>query len=190
MSLKNKRFTITELPIKGAMVVKRNQIGDERGFLSRLFCAEELTQAGWNKPIMQINHTLTEHAGTVRGIHYQNPPYTEMKLVTCVRGEVWDVAVDLRQGSPTFLKWHAELLSAENGRALLIPEGFGHGFQTMTDNCELVYLHSEKYNSEAEAALRFEDPKLAIKWPLQIEVCSERDRSHPLIDINFEGIVL
>lgn len=170
------------------MVVKRNRIGDERGFLSRLFCAEELTQAGWNKPIIQINHTLTELAGTVRGIHYQNPPYTEMKLVTCVRGKVWDVAVDLRQGSPTFLKWHAELLTAENGRALLIPEGFGHGFQTVTDNCELIYLHSEAYNPEAEAGVRFDDPTLRINWPLQITVSSERDRSHPWINTNFKGI--
>ncbi len=172
------------------MVVKRNQIGDERGFLSRLFCAEELAHAGWKHPIIQINHTLTERAGTVRGIHYQNPPYTEMKLVTCVRGEVWDVAVDLRQGSPTFLKWHAELLSAENGRALLIPEGFGHGFQTMTDNCELIYLHSEPFKPEAEAGVRFDDPGLAIQWPLQIAVSSERDRTHPLININFKGITI
>lgn len=188
MSLSNNRFTITDLPIKGPMVVKRNRIGDERGFLSRLFCAEELTQAGWNKPIIQINHTLTELAGTVRGIHYQNPPYTEMKLVTCVRGEVWDVAVDLRHGSPTFLKWHAELLTAENGRALLIPEGFGHGFQTVTDNCELIYLHSEAYKPEAEAGVRFDDPTLRINWPLQITVSSERDRSHPWINTNFKGI--
>ncbi len=172
------------------MVIERNRIGDERGFLSRLFCAEDLADAGWNKPIIQINHTLTEHAGTVRGIHYQNSPYTEMKLVTCVRGEVWDVAVDLRQGSPTFLKWHAELLSAENGRALLIPEGFGHGFQTMTNNCELIYFHSEAYRAEAEAGVRFDDPELAIHWPLQITVNSERDRSHRLININFKGITI
>jgi dTDP-4-dehydrorhamnose 3,5-epimerase len=172
------------------MVVKRNRIGDERGFLSRLFCAEELSHAGWNDPIIQINHTLTERAGTVRGIHYQNPPYTEMKLVTCLRGEVWDVAVDLRQGSPTFLKWHAELLTAENGKALLIPDGFGHGFQTLTDNCELIYLHSKAYKPGAEAGVRFDDPKLEIKWPLQIKVSSERDRSHPLININFKGITI
>ena len=190
MSLKNNRFTIISLPIKGPMVVKRNRIGDERGFLSRLFCQEELALAGWKKPIIQINHTLTEHSGTVRGIHYQNPPYTEMKLVTCVRGEVWDVALDLREGSPTFLKWHAELLTAENGRALLIPEGFGHGFQTITDNCELIYLHNKAYRPEAEAGVRFDDPELEINWPLPIEVCSERDRSHPLISTNFKGITI
>jgi dTDP-4-dehydrorhamnose 3,5-epimerase len=174
----------------GPIVIKRNKKGDERGFLSRLFCAEELAVAGWNKPIRQINHTLTEHAGTVRGIHYQSQPFTEMKLVSCVRGEIWDVAVDLRYGSPTFLNWHAEILTAENGKAMLIPEGFGHGFQTMTDNCELIYLHNEAYNPEAEAGIRFDDPKLAIKWPLQVEVCSERDRSHPLINTNFKGITV
>ena len=177
-----------DLPIIGPIIIKRNKIGDERGFLSRLFCAEELALAGWNKPIKQINHTLTERAGTVRGIHFQNQPYTEIKLVSCIRGEVWDVVVDLRQNSPTFLNWHAEILSAENGKALVIPEGFGHGFQTMTDKCELIYLHGEAYNSEAEAGLRFDDPKLAIKWPLQVLVCSERDLSHPFINNNFKGI--
>jgi dTDP-4-dehydrorhamnose 3,5-epimerase len=188
MSQSNSRFKIIDLPIMGLTLIKRNKIGDERGFLSRLFCAEELSIAGWDKPIKQINHTLTEHAGTVRGIHYQNQPFTEMKLVSCIRGEVWDIAVDLRYNSPTFLNWHAELLSAENQKAFLIPEGFGHGFQTMTDNCELIYFHSNTYNSDADAGVRFDDPKLAIKWPLQVEVCSERDLSHPLININFKGI--
>jgi dTDP-4-dehydrorhamnose 3,5-epimerase len=188
MSQSNNRFTIINLPITGAVAIKRNMIGDERGFLSRLFCAEELALAGWDKPIKQINHTLTELAGTVRGIHYQQQPFSEMKLVSCIRGEVWDIAVDLRYNSPTFLNWHAELLSSENRKAFLIPEGFGHGFQTLTDNCELIYLHSQVYNPEAEAGVRFDDPKLAIKWPLQVEICSERDRSHPLINTNFKGI--
>ena len=190
MSPKNKRFKISNFPISGLKMVERSRIGDKRGFLSRIFCADELAQAGWNKPIIQINHTLTEHARTVRGIHYQIPPYAEMKLVTCVLGEVWDVAVDLREGSPTFLKWHAELITAENGRALLIPEGFGHGFQTITDQCELIYFHSEAYNPEAEAGVRFDDPELAIKWPLPLKVISERDRSLPLIDKNFKGITI
>jgi dTDP-4-dehydrorhamnose 3,5-epimerase len=190
MSPNSKRFKILNCPISGLKVVERSRIGDKRGFLSRLFCADELAEAGWNKPIIQINHTLTEHARTVRGIHYQISPYAEMKLVTCVRGEVWDVAVDLREGSPTFLKWHAELLTAENGRALLIPEGFGHGFQTVTDDCELIYLHSEAYNANAEAGVRFDDPELAIKWPLPLEVISERDCSLPLIDRNFKGITI
>lgn len=190
MSPNNKRFKISNFPLLGLKMVERSRIGDKRGFLSRIFCADELAQAGWNKPIIQINHTLTEHARTVRGIHYQIPPYAEMKLVTCIRGEVWDVAIDLREGSPTFLKWHAELLTAENGRALLIPEGFGHGFQTITDDCELIYLHSEAYNPNAEAGVRFDDSELAIKWPLPLKVISERDRSLPLIDKNFKGITI
>lgn len=190
MSPNNKRFKIISFLTLGVKVVERSRIGDKRGFLSRLFCADELAQVGWNKPIIQINHTLTELTGTVRGIHYQLPPYAEMKLVTCIRGEVWDVAVDLREGSPTFLKWHAELLTAENGRALLIPEGFGHGFQTMTDNCELIYLHSEAYKPESEVGVKFDDSQLAIKWPLPLEVISERDSSLPLIDKNFKGITI
>ena len=115
-------------------------MGDARGFLSRLFCAEELRAAGWTGPIAQINHTHTARKGTVRGMHFQYPPHAEMKLVSCLRGEVWDVAVDIRAGSQTFLRWHAEILSADNGRALLIPQGFAHGFQALTRRCRTDLL--------------------------------------------------
>src|SRR5690554_6695588 len=105
------RFTVTNLPLAGLKRVQRQRLGDNRGFLARLFCAEELAAAGWTQPIAQINHTFTAKQGTVRGMHFQRPPHAEMKLVSCIRGEVWDVAVDLRVGSPTFLHWHAERLS-------------------------------------------------------------------------------
>jgi dTDP-4-dehydrorhamnose 3,5-epimerase len=182
------RFKVTALPLEGLKLVERSRIGDERGFLSRLFCSEDLKTAGWIKPVIQINHTLTEHAATVRGIHFQKFPHMEMKLVTCIRGEVWDVAVDLRKNSSTFLNWHAELLSAQNGKALLIPEGFGHGFQSMTKGCELIYLHTEAYSPNAEAGLRFNDPVIDIHWPLPITIFSDRDNSHPLITKDFKGI--
>ena len=184
------RFSITDLPLAGLKLIERQRLGDSRGFLSRLFCAEELNAAGWHKPIAQINHTFTAQRGTVRGMHYQHPPHAEMKLVTCIQGEVWDVAVDLRTGSPTFLHWHAEILSADNLRALLIPEGFAHGFQTNSDEVALLYCHSAAHSPEAEAALNAQDPRLAIDWPLDITEMSNRDLSHPLIKQNYQGISL
>lgn len=184
------RFTIRGLPLTGLKCITRQRLGDSRGFLSRLFCAQELAEAGWVKPIAQINHTLTVRGGTVRGMHYQRPPDAEMKLVTCVRGEVWDVAADLRTGSPTFLQWHAEQLSAENGRALLIPEGFAHGFQTLTDNVELLYCHSAAYVPEAEVGIHPRDTALSIAWPLPIEELSARDAQHPMLGHGFAGIAL
>lgn len=184
------RFALFETPLAGLKLIERQQLGDSRGFLSRLFCAEELATVGWLKPIAQINHTLTQRAGTVRGMHYQKLPYAEMKLVTCLRGAIWDVAVDLRAGSPTYLQWHAEELSAENHRALLIPEGFAHGFQTNSDDCELIYLHSVVYTPEAEAGLNPKDPMLSITWPRAITELSARDVQHPMLDQQFKGLIL
>ena len=184
------RFTVTDLPLAGLKRIERQRLGDSRGFLSRLFCAQELAAAGWHKPIAQINHTHTAQRGTVRGMHYQRPPHAEMKLVTCIQGEVWDVAVDLRAGSSTFLQWHAELLSAVNHRALLIPEGFAHGFQTLSDNAALVYCHTVPHNPAAEAALNAQDQRLAIQWPITITELSARDANHPLIDTQFIGVTL
>jgi dTDP-4-dehydrorhamnose 3,5-epimerase len=182
------RLRTTDLPLAGLKRVERQRLGDRRGFLARLFCAEDLAPAGWIKPIAQINHTYTAKQGTVRGMHFQHPPHTEMKLVSCTRGEVWDVAVDLRPGSPTFLRWHAEQLSAENGCALLIPEGFAHGFQALTNDAELLYCHSKAYAAYAEAGLNPTDPRLDITWPLAIAELSARDAGHTLIGDDFEGI--
>lgn len=184
------RFTVADLPLAGLKLVERQRLGDSRGFLSRLFCAEELAAAGWVKPIAQINHTCTARRGTVRGMHFQHPPHAEMKLVSCIRGEVWDVAVDVRGDLPTFLYWHAERLSADNGRALLIPEGFAHGFQALTDDVELLYCHSAAYSPSAEAGLNPQDARLAIAWPLSITELSARDADHPLIETGFEGVRL
>ncbi|WP_117190948.1 dTDP-4-dehydrorhamnose 3,5-epimerase family protein [Rhizobium terrae] len=182
------RFAVTDLPLAGLKRVERQNLGDSRGFLSRMFCADELAEAGWEKPIAQINLTMTAKKGTVRGMHFQHPPHSEMKLVNCVRGAVFDVAVDLRAGSPTFLKWHAEELSAENRRSLLIPEGFAHGFQTLTDDCELLYFHSAPHAAGFEGALNSQDPTLAITWPLIIGEMSERDRNHPYLTEQFTGL--
>lgn len=184
------RFAILDTPIVGLKLVERQHVGDSRGFLSRLFCAEELAAVGWKRPIAQINQTLTQKKGTIRGMHFQHSSYAEMKLVTCLRGEIWDVAVDLRAESPTFLQWHAEKLSAENRRALLIPEGFAHGFQTLSDDCELLYLHSMAYMPTAEAGLNSQDSTLSITWPLAISELSTRDAQHPMLDDQFKGLTL
>ncbi len=182
------KFRATQLPMAGLMLVLRERQGDERGFLSRMFCSETLADVGWKKPISQINITHTSTRGSIRGLHYQVPPHSEMKLVSCIRGEVMDVAVDLRVNSPTFLKWHSQNLSADNGNALLIPEGFAHGFQTLTDDVEMLYFHSMSYTPTAEAGLRFDDPLINIVWPLQVTEMSVRDQTHRLLSPSFKGI--
>ncbi|MGI9211746.1 MAG: dTDP-4-dehydrorhamnose 3,5-epimerase family protein [Methylococcaceae bacterium] len=182
------RFTVTDLPLSGLKLIERQRMGDNRGFLSRLFCSEALAAAGWVKPIAQINHTYTAQRGTVRGLHFQYPPHAEMKLVSCIRGEIWDVAVDIRADSPTFLQWHGERLSADNYRSLLLPEGFAHGFQTLTDEVELLYCHSMPYTATAESGLNPQDPHLDIPWPLDISVLSTRDATHTRLSEEFRGI--
>jgi dTDP-4-dehydrorhamnose 3,5-epimerase len=182
------RFDILNTPIAGLHLLQRKPIGDSRGYLERLFCNEELQSLIPGKKIMQVNHTLTENAGTVRGLHFQHPPYAETKFVSCLRGEVFDVAVDLRHASPTFLHWHAERLSAENHRTLVIPEGFAHGFQTLTDDCEMLYFHTAPYQASAEGGLNVEDPKLAIAWPLPVAGLSPRDAAHPFLNSDFVGV--
>ena len=182
------QLTIADLPLPGLTLVERTRQGDDRGFLSRMFCAHELAGAGWRAPVAQINHTFTAKRGVVRGIHYQRPPWAEMKLVSCLRGEVWDVAVDIRSGSGTFLRWHAERLSADNRRALLIPEGFAHGFQALTADVELLYCHSAPHAPAAEAGLNPRDPRLGIDWPLPIAALSERDARFEWLGVDFTGV--
>jgi dTDP-4-dehydrorhamnose 3,5-epimerase len=183
-----RQLEISATPLAGLKVVQRRCIEDSRGYFSRIFCADELRESGFPGAIAQINQTLTRRCGAVRGMHFQNPPHTETKVVSCLKGRVFDVAVDLRRGSPTFLAWHGEILSADNRKSLLIPEGFAHGFQTLTDDCELLYLHSAPYAPAAEGALNARDPRLSIDWPLPLGEMSERDRQHPNIDFDFPGI--
>ena len=184
------RFDFHDMPLPGLKLVQRKPIADARGFFARFYCAEEFRAAGLDKPVAQINHTLTRSKGAVRGLHFQHPPHAETKLVSCIAGAVFDVAVDLRAGSPAYLRWHGEILSAENQRSLLIPEGFAHGFQTLTEDCELLYLHTAPFHPGAEGAVNIADPALAIQWPLPVSELSERDRTHPFIDAHFSGIRL
>lgn len=184
------RFDFQSTSLSGLILVQRKPSNDTRGFFGRFYCAEEFRAIGLDKPIAQINHSFTCGKGSVRGLHFQYPPYAENKLVSCLSGSVFDIAIDLRANSPSFLHWHGEILSAENRRSLLIPEGFAHGFQTLSEDCELIYLHTAAFHPEAEGALNIADPALAIKLPLAISQLSERDSSHPFIDSHFLGMHL
>ncbi|HJN97282.1 MAG: dTDP-4-dehydrorhamnose 3,5-epimerase [Gammaproteobacteria bacterium] len=184
------RFSIHETPLADLYILERYPLGDERGFLERIFCQEELGSYLQRKTIRQINHTLTRKKGTVRGMHFQRPPQAETKIVTCLQGKVLDVAVDLRKGSPTFLMHHASVLSDENFQSLLIPEGFAHGFQTLTTDCGLLYFHTADYQADAEGGIDALDPRLSIEWPLPLSERSERDSNHPMLTTDFSGIKL
>ncbi|OGV32593.1 MAG: dTDP-4-dehydrorhamnose 3,5-epimerase [Lentisphaerae bacterium GWF2_45_14] len=175
------RFTGIETPLKGLLELHRKPVGDERGFFERLFCAEDMREFGHPGVIAQANRSLTKCRGAVRGMHFQYPPHGEWKLVTCLKGKVYDVAVDVRHNSPTFLKWHGIELSEDKHVSLLIPEGFAHGFQALTEDCEMVYFASCAYSPSSEDGLRPDDPALAINWPLPVQQMSERDAFHPLL---------
>lgn len=174
-------------PIGGLLLIEREPLADERGFLERLFCVTELD---FSKPIRQINRTLTKRRGSVRGMHFQHPPHAETKIVTCTRGRVFDVAVDLRKGSPTFLKWHAVELAGDGNRSLLIPEGFAHGLQTLEDDSEMLYLHTADYHAAAEGGINPADPRLGIAWPRPITEMSAKDRALPPLAAGFAGLAL
>jgi dTDP-4-dehydrorhamnose 3,5-epimerase len=176
--------------IQGLMVVETIPHNDHRGAFARLYCEHDLVSIIGTRRIVQINYSRTAAIGAVRGLHYQHPPHAEMKLVRCLKGRVWDVAVDLRHNSPTFLSWHAEELTPTNTRTMVIPEGFAHGFQVLEPESELLYLHTAFYTPDAEAGLRHDDPRLAIHWPLVVTDLSARDAAHPLIHSDFSGIAL
>lgn len=181
---------LLETPLPGVYEAAATIVRDQRGHFARLFCTEELAAAHADRPIIQINHSLTRTVGAVRGLHYQRPPQAEAKWVRCLKGRIWDVAVDLRHGSPTFLRWQAIELSALKMNAIFIPEGCAHGFQVLEPDSELLYLHTASYAPEHEGAVRWNDPRLSITWPLPVVDMSERDRYHPLLDEIFNGIVL
>ena len=172
--------------IAGLFEVRLQVRADARGRFKRHFCEREFGRAGLMTRVAQVNHSVTLGRGSVRGLHFQRPPAAEDKLVSCTFGRVFDVAVDLRRSSPTFLRWAA--LELDDGVAFHIPKGCAHGFQTLTDEAHLVYLHSEFYAPEAEGGLRHDDPRLGIDWPLPPANLSERDRSFPLVTDEFKGL--
>lgn len=173
------KFTAT--PLAGSFVVELARMEDERGFFARSFCREEFLAHGLNPTIMQCNVSWNRLKGTLRGLHYQAAPHEEAKLVRCTRGAVFDVIVDLRLESPTRYRWHAVTLDAQNRLALYVPTGFAHGFQTLESDSELLYQMSEFYKPELARGLRWDDPRLAIAWPLPNPIVSDRDRAYPLL---------
>ena len=184
------RFDITDTHLAGVYAVQRNPRTDDRGWFERMFCTIDLSDILGSRAVAQVNRTLTVARATVRGMHYQLPPAAEAKLVSCLHGSIFDVAVDLRRGSPTFLQWHAEVLDAENRRSLFVPEGFAHGFQTLTEDAEVLYFTTAAYDSVAERGVHPLDPRIGIAWPEPIGRLSDRDASLPMLDAAFDGVEL
>lgn len=173
---------------EGLFLIIPERIQDDRGSFFRTFCKREFEAQDLHFDFVQSNHSSNTHRGTLRGMHAQAAPYTEDKLVRCVRGAVWDVAVDLRYNSATYLNYFGVQLSEENQLSLWIPKGFAHGFLTLADHTDLLYLHTQFYTPGYECCLRFDDPQLNIDWPETVRKISDKDLSYPFIDSNFKGL--
>lgn len=176
-------------PLAGLTLIETTHVEDERGQFSRVFCEAECAALRPGLHWTQINVSRTCHRGTVRGMHFQYPPAAEAKLIRCLRGRVFDVAVDLRADSPTFLRWHGVELDEDGQTQFFIPEGFAHGFQALSDDAQLLYLHSAAWNREKEGGLHHDDPAIAIAWPLPVTRVSSKDQQLPSVkDTGFTGI--
>lgn len=180
---------VIQTPIEGVCETISEPFRDRRGEFSRWFCQRDFEKVSGTRRITQINHSLTRRAGAIRGLHFQHSPHGEAKWIRCLKGCVFDVAVDLRRGSPTFLHWHGTELDRQRRNALFIPEGCAHGFQVLEQDSELLYLHTGFYEPSSEGGVRFDDPKLAITWPMPSPSdISKRDSRHPLLEPSFEGL--
>ena len=168
-------------PLKDAFLVELEERGDDRGFFARLFCSEEFKKHGLEWNVAQMNNSLSEERGTLRGLHYQVAPKEETKLVRCIQGSIYDVILDIRKDSPTYGHSFGAVLSAENRQMMFVPRGFAHGFLTLADHSEILYVVSESYSQEHERGIRWDDPAFNIEWPEEPKVISERDRLHPLV---------
>jgi len=177
-----------ETPLKGAYLIELEKRGDDRGFFARTFCKNEFVSIGHKSEFVQFNHSITKVAGSIRGMHFQVPPFTEIKLIRCVKGSVYDVIIDIRKDSSTFLNYFAIELSDANMLSLYIPEGFAHGFQSLREDSHLIYHHTAYYTPGSEGALRYNDPLLGIRWPLPVTVISDKDKDHALLNNSFKGI--
>ncbi len=178
----------TETKLKGAYLIDVEPIGDDRGFFARAWCRNEFEKAGIGTNVAQANMSFSKDKGTIRGLHWQVPPNTEAKLVRCIRGAIYDVIVDLRSGSPTYLQWFGAELSADNRRIMLVPEGFAHGMQTLVHDTEIYYQVSEFYVPEAERGARVDDSAFGIEWPLPVTTRSDKDANWPDFDIERSAI--
>jgi len=175
------KLTAVHRPFDGVTIIDRSPTGDHRGVFERLYCTEELIEFTQGRTLSQINRSTTHKKGVIRGLHYQEKPYAETKVITCLRGKVFDVAVDMRPNSPTYLNWFGIVLSEKKACSIIISEGFAHGFQTLSEDCEMLYLHTSPFKLEAERGVRPTDPAVGIKWPIEITDMSSRDAAHPLI---------
>jgi dTDP-4-dehydrorhamnose 3,5-epimerase len=185
------KLIISPLKLNGTYVIETNPFEDSRGMFARFFCQKEMAELLEGKQIVNANFSKNYKKGAVRGLHYQKSIHAEMKMPRCIKGRILDIFVDVRKDSPTFLQWDSIELSAENMKMVVIPEGFAHGFQSLEDNSEIMYLSTQFFSSENEGALNIKDPRIDIKLPLAITDISERDKDHPFIDnINFEGIII
>jgi dTDP-4-dehydrorhamnose 3,5-epimerase len=180
--ISSERFNIGKTPLAGLTIIERLPIKDDRGWLERVYCQDSLSELVNGKIIRQITKTLTAKKGTVRGLHFQKPPYAETKIISCLQGKIWDVAVDLRENSPTFLNYFAVVLSEDQHLSLLVPEGFAHGFQALTNNCQIMYFNTNNHNPDAEGSINALDPKIAIQWPLKISLRSTKDANSPFLE--------
>jgi dTDP-4-dehydrorhamnose 3,5-epimerase len=174
--------------LSGVYIVKPNPIVDNRGFFVRTYCKQEFLSIGFDKNFVQFNHSFNLSKGTIRGLHFQKPPYAEKKYVRCVNGSIFDVVVDIRKDSPTYLQYFNVELSFFNMLGLIIPEGCAHGFQVLEDNTSIIYHHSEFYHPNSEKGLRYDDPVLSIHWPLEVKHISDRDKNFAFIDHQFEPL--
>ena len=172
----------TPMKIKDAFVVDLTPIGDSRGFFSRVFCQKEFVEYGLDPRVMQINNSFNAEKGTLRGLHYQLPPFQETKLVRVVRGSLWDVIVDLRQDSPTYGQWDAVTLTAEKRNMIMVPRGCAHGIITLEENTEMLYFVSEHYAPQYERGLKWDDPRFNIEWPIEPKIISDKDQVNPYFD--------
>jgi dTDP-4-dehydrorhamnose 3,5-epimerase len=177
-----------ETSFRDLWLIETDKKRDTRGFFSRLFCKQEFQSINFNSEFVQENVTFTKNKGTFRGLHYQLNPFSEKKLIRCISGKVFDVVIDLRKESKTFLKCFSVVLDGENLDMILVPEGFAHGFQTLSDDCLMLYFHTNYYNSYSERGISVNDPMFKINLPLLITEISERDMNHPFLNINFEGL--
>lgn len=183
------KLKITPLKLDGTFSVESNSFKDDRGVFSRYFCKKELNSILDGKEIVNVNFSRNYKKGAIRGLHYQEMPYGEIKLPRCIKGKILDIFVDLRKNSKTFLQWDSVELSEVNQKMLLIPQGFAHGFQSLEDNSEILYLSTEYFFPDHEHAINIKDPLLQINLPLEITDISERDRSHNFIDLEkFQGL--
>ncbi len=171
-----------------AKIIIRQKKKDNRGYLSRLFCIDELKKKKYNENIKQINLSFTQKKKTLRGFHYQTNPYAETKYVTCLKGKVLDIIIDLRRKSKTFLKYHSEIISEDDNKTILIPKGFAHGFLTLVDNCKLLYFHTASYNPKYEKGINFKDPKIGLKLKFKPKYVSVRDKNFKFIKNDFKGV--